>query len=301
MYPEETVVELSDSTFLTQVGDIKFYDERYYISDYSNNRLLILDQNLKVIKSLGSPGRGPGENLGVGSSRIYKDTLYVYDDGNSRIHKYSVVSNEYLSSVSVPFRYSYGFDIYNDAFYSSQRNSEHPMAKVTLGGREDKGFGKISPMISNDSEARTNRLNAREVFIRPDGEVVSLFKFQPLVELYSKDLEMKSRLDLSDGYFMKDFYKFILSEYRNGIDQRMAFITFRSASEYEGNLHVLFHKKDKFSDTALVLNIDAMQVYKLLNFKNSNGDRVYGTAINVSSNGILVFDGSKAELHRYEY
>lgn len=57
---ETSLNQLSDSTYITDVMGMVESNNKLYLTDYKRSQVFILDQNLKLINTLGSAGKGPG-------------------------------------------------------------------------------------------------------------------------------------------------------------------------------------------------------------------------------------------------
>src|SRR5690606_16331589 len=71
-------LETNEKSILTDVMDIKLFNEKIYVSDASR-RILIFDQEGKFLKVLGKRGEGPGEyeRFAFMTIDLESDLLYV--------------------------------------------------------------------------------------------------------------------------------------------------------------------------------------------------------------------------------
>jgi DNA-binding beta-propeller fold protein YncE len=77
-------------------------EKNMYISDYDNNRILIIDSEFNKIKSVGSTGSGDDQFLGPFDMCFQKNNLYVCDYYNKRVQVYSK-DLELLKSLNVDY------------------------------------------------------------------------------------------------------------------------------------------------------------------------------------------------------
>ena len=77
-------------------------EKTLYISDYDNNRILIIDLEFNKIKSVGQSGSGDDQFLGPFDMCFQNNTLYICDYYNKRVQIYSK-DLELLRSLKVDY------------------------------------------------------------------------------------------------------------------------------------------------------------------------------------------------------
>ncbi len=114
-----TKLSLIDSLVLKDISGFKlgilkyflFTDSVIYISDKTNNCLWLLDSNYKLIKKIGSDGRGPGEYLVNPQPILTESGLYCMGNGNRKVDFYDsnlnlIESKKFPSNLIVqPFKW----------------------------------------------------------------------------------------------------------------------------------------------------------------------------------------------------
>ena len=74
------IEEFSDSTFFSDIRSISYSDSFYYLTDYSRDQFFVLNQNFKLLKTLGQKGQGPGEFLGAAHLCVVGDSVFILND-----------------------------------------------------------------------------------------------------------------------------------------------------------------------------------------------------------------------------
>lgn len=86
--PVKVIGAENDKTTFYIVEDIKYNPRNnlLYISDGGNNRIVVLDTDLKFVKEFGQQGQGPGEfDYPMGISIGKNNEIIIRDEGNTRI------------------------------------------------------------------------------------------------------------------------------------------------------------------------------------------------------------------------
>lgn len=106
-------LEFVDSIKINQkneiIGIIEFmgsFGDNFYLSDWSNAKIHILDKNFNITKSIGREGRGPGEFRGYPILIHGTNETWIMDIDNVRIHKFDE-KLDYKSSVNLPEEFSF--------------------------------------------------------------------------------------------------------------------------------------------------------------------------------------------------
>jgi len=90
---------LSDSTFYGDSECLLFADNKIIVAE--DSRVLLLDNDLKLLKVIGRPGKGPGEFSKVYFCVTYKDTLYAISE-MSLVMNVFLLNGKFVRTFSVP-------------------------------------------------------------------------------------------------------------------------------------------------------------------------------------------------------
>lgn len=77
------LVETQKPELLVEPYKIIANDSIYYISDHFRKNIVRFDKRTGSYLTIGRPGEGPGENLGLDDFSIYRDTIVFHDSGLS--------------------------------------------------------------------------------------------------------------------------------------------------------------------------------------------------------------------------
>lgn len=100
-----------------------------FVTDRGNDRVAVIDAHDRVVRWIGSRGRGPGELLGVAHLAIDGDALLVAEALNGRVSEFSL-DGEYRRSYFAPFAAGAVAVASNSAVIAA-RSSTHYAASLT--------------------------------------------------------------------------------------------------------------------------------------------------------------------------
>ena len=81
---------------------------KLYISDYGNNRIVVLDSSGRFVKLFGGKGEGPGEFKSPYDVKVTKDRIYVSEFANARIQ---IFDKQYRYISTFPVHPTFFFNI----------------------------------------------------------------------------------------------------------------------------------------------------------------------------------------------
>ncbi len=96
------VLEPSASQLLGEIDKVVILDGRIYVGDYKSQRILVFNEDGKMLNVLDKRGRGPGEYLMMRSFSIANGNLYVLDDFEFTIRVYDLETLAYRQSMKSP-------------------------------------------------------------------------------------------------------------------------------------------------------------------------------------------------------
>jgi len=209
--------KINDTIFYSSIYSIEEHNDLFYLSDYDNNRILVLNKNLDLNKIIGHSGKGPGEFKGVTTIRFIGDTIVAFDDRNRRINLYDLEGNVY-GSYSIPIN-RVGFnrlavDNKINIYYTNNYNKKL-IVKVNPYEGIIKRFGEkhASILFPVDSLHTQGHLNSTE-----RGEILYVSFYEPLIEKYSSSGSLIQRKDISlfiDEEVLEKLRTFNTENYKN--------------------------------------------------------------------------------------
>lgn len=145
------IYKYKDSSYIGRLHDIQFYDGKILISDFFLKKLWIFSKELKLIKTVGGQGRGPGEY--TYAPNILCDNNNVWLQCNRKIDKYNK-NIEFVNRFDLPeeviykhaspisfgsyfiFNVVYPFSIANKSYFSLYK----PLIKVDSNFQDYENF-----------------------------------------------------------------------------------------------------------------------------------------------------------------
>lgn len=237
--PLTSVSKLGDSTFLVDVMNIEKLENQYYICDFTNNRVLVCDSLMNVLRVIGGKGNGPGEFEGAVRSVIKGNRIFVFDDGNRRLNIFNNRGN-FLRSSRLPKATiaNYRFAVDDSAYiYLSDPRLGYPIAKFdTLGNLKDY-FGQLS----KNGSSTVNRMDksGRHLLDVSGRYILSIGNSEPIIEFYYLDGTIAKSHDLSDEHYFKPRLSYISKEYEKGKTDGI-YSVIEDAYYSNGHLYLLY-------------------------------------------------------------
>jgi hypothetical protein len=294
---DKTITELSDSTFFKIMRSLVFYDNKLYCAEENRSQILVLDENLALMNTIGHIGRGPLELSYVGCLSVYKDTVVVTDPGNNRMQIYLnngvhvksdyAIYEDYLLPSN---RFVYKNGIYVGEAKTNVDNSLIAYNSITYSSQY---FGE---KYRFKSSLQDNIRNHRYVLDGQDDYVLSISNNMPYIEKYDYiSGELLCSFDISDiepirsrqkenetGNLPENSYMSYLSDC-NIFSNRVYLLCCDNVDSYRANKVVVFNCEN---------DIKLIAKYIL-------PDMIY-SSIAVSDKYLFAFSVDKCELQRFE-
>ncbi|MCG8307103.1 MAG: 6-bladed beta-propeller [Cytophagales bacterium] len=214
--PEETlkidtlIQQLTDSTFLSDIRSIHYSNNRFFISDYKRDQIIILDNDLRLLKALGRKGRGPGELLGVSQLFVNNDTIFSLNDGKRSIELFD--TNKYLKTIrpstSVRLDARYRFFTYESDIYFAIANESFSICKYNLLSDSVFNFGEVKQFRT----PKETRIKNHRHLLKYRDFLIAVPNCQPVIEMYGLDGELLDQFDLSDIHLVNDLLVYVKSQ-----------------------------------------------------------------------------------------
>jgi len=190
-----TINQFSDSTFFSDIRSMYYHEEKYYISDYNRSQIFILDNNFKLIKTIGRKGEGPGELNGSAQLYVNSDTITVMNEGKSSFEKYTSIQ-KHISTVIYPNFISSNserFFEYNRCLYFGISTAENTICKYNYSANRLEMFGKSRKY---HTEMETRIKNHRHLS-KYGKFIISVPDCQPIIEQYDFEGKLINIFDFS--------------------------------------------------------------------------------------------------------
>ena len=297
--PVKRMLEPNDSTFMGDIGGIKYANNRLYLADNSP-QVLQLGPDLDLLGRIKENGKGPGEFTTVMDMSIVNDSLYLYDRQQAKILVYNH-NNNFIWEVRLPEASGYDMVVGNcSQIFLSTPNREYPITKFNSHGQKISAFGHKT--VSNESNQY--RRNWRFLFIHND-KLIAIAKSEPLLEVYSLEGQFIRKADIAPPE-IHDLIERVKRENESyGKKQPINSLNliFIAAAVYKDSIYLLEAKRPKENtniyDTKFTYlfkykleadgNITLDQTFKL--FRSDRDKLLYGFRLEVvEDHTLIVYD-----------
>ncbi len=186
-----------------QSGDI------LYLSGKGYNHIFALDDDLRVIRTIGRSGEGPGEFPRAPNS-LYAEgnRVFGFQSGSKNVHVFSL-EGDYLRSFKAGLRggpWSQGISVNNqgDVYIASvlPQDPYYSITKFDSSGTVIKTFGEL--LSTSYSERLNRRLSERRIAVINNEYLLAVGEHLPVIEKYSLDGELIQSSDLSDAPYFRE-------------------------------------------------------------------------------------------------
>lgn len=129
-------LETNDNSLISEISDIKEYNDTYFILDKGKNQILLFDKDGHYLSKIYHQGRGHGEYVAITSYDISNDLVYVLSRGDSKINIYSF-SGEFTNDIKLDNYYQElaVMDDYILLFSNYSNNSMTNYVKIDYKGK----------------------------------------------------------------------------------------------------------------------------------------------------------------------
>lgn len=93
---------LSDSSYVSDVRCIRYFEGLFFVSDYNRGQVVALNRDLNVMKTYGNAGKGPGEITGALGVYPTRENIYCVNQGAQSIEVYDLNSGIHKRSIRLP-------------------------------------------------------------------------------------------------------------------------------------------------------------------------------------------------------
>lgn len=290
---------LSDSSYLTISEDIQFYDSLYYISDLKNARVVMLDNNLNLVKSIGDYGRGPGEFLSVTYMYIDEDSLYAYDGNKNRIIVFST-KGKFAREIEPAFSIFSKFAVIDDKIISCFPYSDKPIIIMNKNGEVQNSFGSL---INKYDEAQRYSTNTWDILYNGDN-IIAVNITDPVIDVYDINGNQINRYDLTDDKRFRSRYNYKNEVIRKDPSKRNSTFGIISHSAVQDSIIYLLYVENKnssaISNKLLTYNIENENINEIRLTSSADIMPEYVISFSLNNNLLIAYDVVNSNLIKYK-
>lgn len=290
---EIKINQLTDSTFLTDVRSIGYSNNKIYLTDYKRNQIIILDKNLKFLKSFGTTGKGPGELLGADCLEIINDTIFVVNESKKAIEvfdKFGFIKTIALpTSVQLPLP---RFAKINNSFYLSNPSSNKNIT-VYNPPNIQKTFGQLKQYQTPSETA----IKSRKHIVKYKNNIIAISDNQPTIEMYDINGNLLSKFNYGNVDVVSKTIDFINQQPK---ETDGYYMLISDVNIYSNKLYLIIitnAKKDVKSNKVIEIDIENT------NFKISrilDLGKGWFTTFCVTENNLISFDAKNGNLVKFK-
>jgi len=253
---QDTIIDqLSDSSFISDVRSMYYYNQKIYLTDYKRDQILILDEKARLIKSLGMKGKGPGEFLGASQIIVCNDTILVTNDAKQCIEVFDFY--KHIKTILIPehviFRANHRFFIRDNCINMTSFKGNNSIVSFNISSDSLKYFGRS---VKFASEQQTRIRNSRHIFSF-NSSIIAVSDNMPIIEMYDFSGKLIELFDYSKVPEVKKMISYANSK-KSGPNSYYQLVT--DAYLNHGKLYLLLLSIDKdnriFSNKVLEIELD---------------------------------------------
>jgi hypothetical protein len=292
-----SINQLSDSSFFSDIRSLCFYKNNFFVSEYNRDNIFILNSNLELEKTIGNKGKGPGELLGASHLYLYKDSIFVINDGKRTIEVFGF--ENHLRTINIPQGLSLNSDIrfclHRSSIILTNFNSTSSISSLSINSDSIIWFGNLKKFGTQ----KENRIkNKRHLHIMED-RVIAIPDCQSKIEIYNMSGELLLDYEFRNLDLVSKLVQFTEKQ---GKEINSYYQLFPDSYVYENQIFIL---------TLSVGKNDKLQCNKIIQFEVINdsilpkrifqlGNGWFGPFC-VTGEGILAYNRTSAELILYDY
>ncbi|HYW34347.1 MAG TPA: 6-bladed beta-propeller [Balneolaceae bacterium] len=237
------ITQFNDTTFFSYIGTMTAAKSSMYVWGGKTNKLYHLNRRLKLLGTLGSTGKGPGEFTSLRDMSFVNDSLYAYDPAQAKILVYDN-KNDFVRGIGLPDNSGWrmAVDSRSHIFLPTPDRS-HPITELNAHGHIIRAFGQ-NTVGKNSFHFRRNL----RMLIIQNNKLISV----PLTEPFIKTYSLKGQLLYKTPIDRPDIHKLIsLVQKQNGGNSASGV----NIKKGNGSTHPQVHSLSPlFSDAAIHKN-----------------------------------------------
>lgn len=289
---------LDDSSYISFSLCTIEYNGLHYMSDFKNNRILVFDNNLKLVKTFGGTGRGPCELISVSEIYVCNDSLYVYDPNQQKIVVYDIITAKCIREIKPKYRIYRKFIIKDNNIISCHPYSDKPIIIMDMNGNLTGSFGKLINKYDDIEKYTTNRWDVLDA----GNNIITVNVSDPIIDIYDKNLSLIKRIDISDHKVFSALYESKNKILKENPKSRKYTTFYAIANSYiQGNNIYLLYWEDDGSGNSYVKNILVFDYKKGVitsSIKLNPFERI--SSFDIKNDTLLAFDQSSARLGQFK-
>lgn len=237
----KSIDKLSDSSYILSAQSMLLNDNKLFFLDERRSQIIVLDNELNLLTTIGRGGKGPNEFIPSSFTVIGKDTVVVNDSGNNRLQLYHSSGN-HIRSISlrdISARLINGFhynnrvltatSIGNKAIIMYRFNEAYLPNMVKEFGERYKFNSEIQNGIRNDRYLH-----------KYNGKTIAISDNQPFIELYDIDGNILTRYDYSNIEIIENQLKYIKNKGQTNEKSYMRLV--HHTYIFNDNLYILINR-----------------------------------------------------------
>ncbi|GEM_PF-4017647 len=193
LYPDTALTVLGPHFYLDKVLAIAYAPTYgYFIGDDELSQIAWTNRQFQLIRTLGKPGEGPEELMGISFLHLWGDTLFV---GTDRIiKKFLLPDFVYLDRYLIRSRCAHCVHVTPYGIVQTVVSSEDPIRLYDLHGRLVRQFGR---MLEPDHPASAFFNFRVGVFITESQDIIAVPRLHPQIERYTLEGKVQEILTLN--------------------------------------------------------------------------------------------------------
>lgn len=257
----DEIYQLSDSSYISSIVSMKYYGDKLYLSENKRCEILVLDDNLNYINSIGRMGRGPDELMDINRFIIYGDTILIKDPGNNRVQKY-FLTGEYIKSIplsKINIDIINGFNLLNGHFIGSSKG-DSAIVSFKLVSDYLELYKEFGCRYKFNEKVKEEVCNGRYLMVNK-GKLIAVSDNLPYIEVYDSDYNLINIYDISESPIIEKQIKYINTEKLSGKSYR---VLIQECDIYDNHLYILVNQfTDGYScNTILMYSLNDMSTPK---------------------------------------
>lgn len=211
----ETITSLNDSIFFGRILDIEAFDSKYFLSDQGNNKVIIVDDQFRFIRSIGKTGPGPEEIRAISNIEVKENKIIVQDAAGAKILIYNF-EGDIIETHDIYFE-TVEMEVSDQSLFGQLvGETKNPLLNYSLETGTKTFFGVpleqgwnfsgrhvalIDSLIVDANEINIPKIrvyNDKGIFLKETD-----FSNHPLIEPWMRDLNLNELLNQSNGTMQK--------------------------------------------------------------------------------------------------
>ncbi len=305
------VEAVDEDRFMEHVRAMHKSGDVLYLSGQGYGHIFALDDDLRVIRTFGRSGEGPGE-FPEAPHNLYAEGNRVFglNAGSKNVHVFSL-EGDFLRSFSVdPLRYvlSQGISVNNQGdvyIASSFPVVPYSITKIDSSGTVIKTFGEL--LTTSYPETLNRRLSGRRITVISNKYLLAVGMSVPVIEKYSLDGELIQSSDLSDTPYFRERLDYAEDSYSQANGERGGIVSVISyMATLNSRLYLL--PVEGYPEVGLRVNrlleidvesLNILNAYTLLDHQEEPLRWVEAFEF-ISEDELLVFHYSEGVFYRYK-